>query len=237
METGFHAGNGEFMNRISRGLLASALLLFSLFSFAGCGDDDGRDVFVFTQLSDINSDGYISSEINPVTGLPTVFPATVTRSIQIGVNASAVEYRGFLVFPLTGLPVTAIVQFAEIEVFVTSVPFLENVPILMELVNFPPPLVGSDFFRFPPEPFLPPILGRALFSFLPSDAVIDPVTGLPPPVRIEVTSLVQQAQSMALPDFQLRLLLDPDLSVNIPRLSILDDGDPSTAPLLYVEYF
>ena len=226
------------MRRDSRGWLASCfIVVFVLFSI-GCGGGDDRGPFVFTQLSDQNADGYISSELDLGTGLPKVFSAAVTQSIQVGVDEFAFEYRGFLDFPLAGLPLNADVRYAEIEVFVNAVPFAGNVPVLMELVDFQPPaLIGSDFFRSAPEPFLPPILSRDIFTFLPGDAIIDPVTGFPPPVRIEVTTLVREAQFRGQPDFQVRLLLDPALGTAPPRIAILDDGAADTAPLLYVEYF
>ena len=226
------------MNRVPRNRwLIGIAILFAVF-LAGCGDDDGRDFRVFSQLSDQNADGFISSEINPGTGLPTVFPASVTQSIQLGVDEFAVEYRGFLVFPITGLPSVANVQYAEIEVFVNSVPYSGNVFVLMELVDFQPPvLIGSDYYRFPPDPYLPPILGRDIFTFIPGDAVVDPITGFPPPVRIDVTPLLREALRRGQPDFQVRLLLDPSLSTIPPRIAILDDGAEETAPLLYVEYF
>lgn len=226
------------MKRVPRNpLLIGIAILFAVF-LAGCGDDDGRDLLVFSQLSDLDADGYISSEIDPGTGLPTVFPASVTQSIQLGVDEFAVEYRGFLVFPISGLPSVANVQYAEIEVFVNSVPYSGNVPVLMELVDFQPPiLIGSDYYRSPPDPYLPPVLGRDIFAFLPGDAIVDPVTGYPPPVRIEVTTLLREALRRGQSDFQVRLLLDPSLAAFPPRIAILDDGATDTAPLLYVEYF
>ncbi|MDD5763080.1 MAG: hypothetical protein PHP88_11320, partial [bacterium] len=90
----------------------------------------------------------------------------------------------------------------------------------------------SDFFRIPPSPYLPPVLGRSLFYFLPSDAL-----SARPVVRIEVTSLVQRALQRLQPDFQVRLLLDPDPFAVTPAIVTLDDGAANTAPLLHVEYF
>jgi hypothetical protein len=203
------------------GVLALAL--------AGCGGgSSGPDLFVFEQLSDQTVDAYIAYT---GVGSPTIFPATDTHTIQIGVDAGGTEYRGFLDFPIGGIPITANVQFAFIEVFVGSVPFGADVPVLVELVDFQPPvLIESDFFRSPPDPFLPPVQGIPIFNFFPEDAVSPR-----PKIRIEVTSLVQRALQRLQPDFQIRLLLDP-LALG-PAIVTLDDGAANTAPLLHVEYF
>ncbi|MHB9061320.1 MAG: hypothetical protein ACYC47_07460 [Desulfobacteria bacterium] len=197
---------------------------------AGCGGSSGPDLFVFEQLSDQAVDADIAYT---GVGSPTIFPASSTQTIQIGVDAGGTEYRGFLDFPIGGLPSSADVRLAYIDVFVGSVPFGASVPVLVELVDFQPPtLIGSDFFRIPPDPYLPPVLGRSLFYFLFNDAVSPR-----PVVRIVVTSLVQMALQRMQPDFQVRLLLDPDPSAVTPAIVTLDDGAANTAPLLHVEYF
>jgi hypothetical protein len=117
-------------------------------------------------------------------------------------------------------------------VFVGSVPFGADVPVLVELVDFQPPvLIESDFFRTPPDPFLPPVQDIPIFNFFPEDAVSPR-----PTVRIVVTSLVQRALLRLQPDFQVRLLLDPSLPT-FPAIVTLDDGAENTAPFLHVEYF
>lgn len=196
--------------------------------FAGCGGSSGPDLFVFEQLSDQTVDATIAYT---GVGSPTIFKASSTHTIQIGVDAGGTEYRGFLDFPIGGIPSLADVRLATIDVFVGSVPFGASVPVLVELVDFQPPaLISTDFFRAPPEPYLPPILGRSLFYFFPSDALSPR-----PVVSIEVTSLVQRALDRGQPDFQVRLLLDPNTSG--PAIVTLDDGAANTAPLLHVEYF
>jgi hypothetical protein len=197
---------------------------------AGCGGSSGPNLFVFEQLSDQTVDADIAYT---GVGSPTIFPASSTSTIQIGVDAGGAEYRGFLDFPIGGLPSSADVRLAYIDVFVGSVPFGANVPVLIELVDFQPPvLIGSDFFRSLPNPFLPSVLGRSLFYFLPSDASSPRNV-----VRIEVTSLVQRALQRMQPDFQVRLLLDPDPLAVTPAIVTLDDGAANTAPFLHVEYF
>lgn len=194
---------------------------------AGCGGSSGPDLFVFEQLSDQTVDADIA-----VTGVgsPVISPASSTGNIQIGVFGDGTEFRGFLDFPIDGLPLDADVQSAYIEVFVGSVPFGAIVPVLVELVDFPLPLVASDYFRVPPSPFLPPVLARSIFNFRPSDAVEPRI-----PIRIEVTSLVREALLRGQPEFQLRILLDP--AVTGPGIVQLDDDAALTAPLLHVEYF
>src|SRR5512140_3013316 len=136
---------------------------------AGCGGSSEPDFFVFEQLSDQAVDADITYT---GVGSPTIFPASSTHTLQIGVDAGGAEYRGFLDFPIGGLPPSADVRFAYIDVFVGSVPFGASVPVLVELVDFQPPvLIASDFFRAPPDPYLPPVLGRSLFYFHPSDAL------------------------------------------------------------------
>jgi hypothetical protein len=202
------------------GVLALAL--------AGCGGSSGPDLLVFEQLSDQTVDADIA--FNGV-GSPIIFPASSTGTIQIGVDGGGTEYRGFLDFPIAGqIPNNADVRSAYIEVFVGSVPFGAIVPVLVELVDFPLPLVASDYFRDPPSPFLPAVLARSIFDFRPSDAVAPR-----PAVRIEVKSLVREALLRAQPEFQLRILLDP--AVAGPGIVQLDDDAAQTAPLLHVEYF
>lgn len=195
---------------------------------AGCGGGDGRSgPIVFEQLSDQAVDADIAYT---GVGSPTIFPASSTGTIQIGVDGGGTEYRGFLDFPIAGLPLNADVQTAYVEVFVLDVPFGANVPVLMELVDFAPPLLASDYFREPPPPYLPPLLARSIFDFRPSDAVAPRL-----PVQIEVTSLVREALIREQPEFQLRILLDP--AVPGPGIVQLDDDAAQTAPLLHVEYF
>jgi hypothetical protein len=194
---------------------------------AGCGGSSGPDLFVFEQLSDQTVDADIAFT---GVGSPVISPASSTGNIQIGVFGDGTEFRGFLDFPINGLPLNADVRSAYIEVFVGSVPFGANVPVLMELVDFPPPLVASDYFREPPSPFLPPVLARSIFVFRPSDAIAPRLA-----IRIEVTSLVREAILRGQPEFQLRMLLDP--LVAGPGIVQLDDDAAQTAPLLHVEYF
>jgi len=195
---------------------------------AGCGGGDSRTgPIVFEQLSDQAVDADIAYT---GVGSPTIFPASSTGTLQIGVDGGGTEYRGFLDFPIAGqIPLNADVQLAYIEVFVGDVPFGANVPVLMELVDFNPPLLASDYFREPPPPYLPPVLARSIFAFRPSDAVAPRI-----PVQIEVTSLVREALVRAQPEFQLRILLDP--AVPGPGIVQLDDDAAQTAPLLHVEY-
>jgi hypothetical protein len=204
--------------------LVAVLALF----LAGCGGSSGPDLIVFEQLSDQTVDADIAFT---GVGSPTIFPASSTGTIQIGVDVGGTEYRGFLDFPIAGqMPNNADVRSAYIEVFVGSVPFGAIVPVLVELVDFSPPLIASDYFREPPPPFLPAVLARSIFNFRPSDAVAPR-----PAVRIEVTSLVREALLRAQPDFQLRILLDPGVAG--PGIVQLDDDTAQTAPLLHVEYF
>jgi hypothetical protein len=195
----------------------------------GCGGGDSRsNLLVFEQLSDQTVDADIAYA---GAGSPIISPASRTGNLQIGVDGFGTEYRGFLDFPIAGkIPNNADVQSAYVEVFVGSVPFGANVPVLMELVDFPLPLIASDYFRDPPSPYLPPLLARSIFNFRPADASAPRVA-----VQIEVTSLFREALLRGQPDFQLRILLA--LGVPGPGIVQLDDDIAQTAPLLRVEYF
>ncbi|MBE0604925.1 MAG: hypothetical protein IH610_01405 [Deltaproteobacteria bacterium] len=216
---------GAAMRKTGILAIVGVLALF----FAGCGGGDSRpDLFVFEQLSDQTVDADIAYT---GVGSPTIFPASSTGTIQVGVDGGGTEYRGFLDFLIDGkIPYNADVRSAYVEVFVASVPFGANVPVLMELVDFPLPLIATDYFRTPPSPYLPAVLARSIFTFRPSDVFAPRV-----PVRVEVTSLLREALFRAQPEFQLRILLDP--AVPGPAIVQLDDDAAQTAPLLHVEYF
>ena len=140
---------------------------------AGCGGgSSGPDLFVVSErLSDQTVDGDIGVHRRP--GIPHHFAGIdVTNTIP---DRGRRRRGGVPRFP--GLsqstdPFVGGCSVGVIEVFVGSVPFGASVPVLLELVDFQPPvLIGSDFFRSLPDPFLPPVQGIPIFLFRPDDAV------------------------------------------------------------------
>ena len=210
-------------------ILGVALVLAA--TLAGCGSGSDAPATAITQIfSDPNADGDIAFDPTPP-GTFTVSTASTTLSVLAGIDPiSGVEFRGFLDFPLGGaggVPAGAIIVSATLDIFINEVIVTApstTVPILMDLVTFQPPtLIASDFDRIT----LPALASRT-FNVFTSDAGFS--------VPVDVTGLMQEAQRLGLPDFQVRLLLD--LTATDGRIEI--DDQPlvgATAPLLIVEYF
>ena len=199
----------------------------------GCGGHTDP-VYVAQILSDPGLDGYIAEDLD--TGSLS-FPvlASGTGFVRVGINPSiglfGTEYRGFLHFPLDGstgdaIPADASIVSATLEIFINTVQFSSTVPVRMDLVDFPPPLISSDYDVV----VQPPLLTRNTFNILDTDP-IPPRVG----VLIDVTSLMREAQFLGLLDFQVRLLL-PFNPPGASGLFEIDDGPAATAPLLIVEY-
>jgi len=209
-----------------RKALFLAAAVFALI-LAGCGGGDGGStpqVFVSEALSDQGVDGFISQD---VVGTLTLFPALTSGFISVGVDPfTFTEDRGFLDFPLVGkVPANAIVTYAFVEIFVNRIQ-VPPVPILIDLVEFTPPLITTDFFRSPPIPFLGPVATQG--------PVIIPLSAAGgPPVVIDVTSLVQLAIDRGDQTFQIRLFLDTFTAAGTIEI---DDAAAEFAPLLHVEY-
>ena len=167
-------------------------------------------------LSDLASDGDIA--FDPVLNSFTVTsgPPTVLFGID-SFNMNLPEFRAFLTFPLDGatgqpiVPGDAFIVSADVEVFVNLLDFASAVPTFLDLVQYPfRGLAAVDFNTAV-------LATRPVFDFIVSD-----VGG--PPVRIEVTSLMQAAQvPPALVDFQLRFSRD----MSVPPLS---PSSPSAGP-------
>lgn len=211
-------------------LLFIGIALVLAASLAGCGGIEITSTTAISQtFSDPNADGDIAFDPAPP-GTFTVSTAATTLSVIAGIDPlSGVEYRGFLDFPLGGaggVPSGAVIVSATLELFINRVVVAApstTVPVLMDLVSFQPPaLIAGDFDRT-----TQPALISRTFNIFTSD------TGNF--VLIDVTSLMQEAQRLSLPDFQVRLLLD--FSATSGRIEI--DDRPTvgaTAPLLTVEY-
>jgi hypothetical protein len=189
---------------------------------AGCGgDDDDRSTFIAQTLSIQSVDG----DIGLTGGTILISQANVTNNVQFGVDPGGSEFRAFLDFPLDGsnggdaIPLDAFIVSADIDVFVNNLSFATRVPTLLDLVPFPVSgLTPTDFDSTP-------LLSRSPFDLLQTD-----INNF---VRIDVTSLMVEAQRLGLRNLQLRFLLDFSAAVGFVEL---DDGVIDRAPLLTVEY-
>jgi hypothetical protein len=209
-------------------------------SLAGCGGGDGSvgppppPPVITTQIfSDAAFDGDIE-QTSPTTFIVTQGMSPNVQSVFAGINPGTLtEFRAFLDFPLSGpggVPGNAIIESAFLDVRIDNLqPITGTITILVELVSFQPPtLIETDFDRT----LQPPL---ASVRVAPPFSQADVGTN----VSIDVTSLMEQAQQLQLPDFQVRIL--EDLGPAIPVLIVIDDttgvNRPSLAPLLTVTYF
>jgi hypothetical protein len=219
-------GSGAPGNKI---VLCLALVLAAV-SLVGCNvfvdnRDDPSPTFEAQILSDDTADGDIQLTL-PATF--TVASALDTGNVLAGIDpASGDEFRGFLDFPLwgsDGVPLDATIESATLKIFINGVSVSSSdriLPFLIDLVAFQPPvLIADDFDRAVQPPLL-----TLPFDFYPSDAGAM--------VVIDVTALMNEAQSQGLQDFQLRFLLDYSADSGLIEI---DDSDVETAPLLTVSY-
>ncbi len=199
--------------------LVGVLALF----LAGCGGGDGPHTVVIQSVSDRPVDGDIGFTA-PSTFL--ISQADSTGNVLYGLDSGGTEFRAFLDFPLDGstgggvVPLNAFIVSADIEVLVNNVSFASSVPTFLDLVPFPiTGLTSADFDSAP-------LLTRPLFDIFPSD--------IHNFIRIDVTSLMIEAQNRGDRNLQLRFLLDP---LAVSGLVELDDSSVlGNAPLLTVEF-
>jgi len=189
---------------------------------AGCGGGSDHNTAVIQSLSDRPVDGDIGFT-SPATFL--ISQADATGNVQYGFDSGGTEFRAFLDFPLDGftgggvVPLNAVIVSADIELFVNNVSFSTSVPTLLDHVPFPVSgLTSADFDSLP-------LLTRAPFNILSSD-----INNF---VRIDVTSLMVDAQNRGLRNLQLRFL---PASVASGLVEFDDSSVVGRAPLLTVEY-
>lgn len=202
-----------------------ASLLLAIVFFTGCGHDHSGPVVVPTEtqiLSDPVYDGDI--EQNP----PGSFIVTQgnAQSLFAGVDPSTfAEFRAFLDFPLTAVPLNASILSADLDIVINSIRLQgDKVPIRIDLVSFEPPtLFASDYDRNSLRP-----LASLAFDVFNSDVGQH--------VVIDVTSLMREAQRLGLNDFQVRIF--EDLGAAFPGIIEIDDTTgldrADFAPLLIV---
>ncbi len=211
----------------------AAGLFFLGVVLVGCGGGGGRPTVVTQILSDPVYDGDILQ--NPSTGAFTVTQGN-TQSVFAGIDpVTGAEYRAFLDFPLTGVggvPGDAVIVSATLDIVINSIlpqPLSGTIPIRIDLVSFQPPtLIGSDF-------------NRTVQPALTTTTIVPPISqaDFGQHVIVDVTSLMDEAQRLGLPDFQVRIL--EDLGIVAPGLIEIDDttgvNRGALAPLLEVSYF
>jgi len=203
-----------------------AAILFMGIALAGCGSGEvvvsPAPIFVAQTLSDATLDGDIE-----VGGGATIITQGITQSVFVGIDpVTFTETRAFLDFPLASVPGNAIIDSATLDFVVDSLqPSSASVPILVDLVSFPQPLLALDYSR----------------GFLATTTIIPPIAfaDVGNHVRVNVTTLMQEAQRQGLGRFQVRLLKGSGGTAT--GLVEINDTNgptrPSRAPQLTVTYF
>lgn len=198
-----------------------ALMLLTL----SCNRSHPHPVIVAKILSDQLADGDIA--LDPVQQTYTI--TNGPNTLYFGIDDSdpdLPEYRAFLDFPLDGstgeavIPLNAKIVSATLEIFINEVSFAPIVPTLLDLVSYPIAGLRAEDFD------LAPFLSQSLDFFASDEGHF---------VSIDVTPLMQKAQSLGLTDFQLRFVLDFDAIIGFAGIEDLPT-DPNTAPLLTVRY-
>lgn len=201
------------------------MILSALCAINGCGGDDddhdGRPLITRTFLSDPLADGEI--QFTPPDSYTIRQDLT---SLFAGEDPLVTdEFRAFLDFPLGDLPVTAVIEEATLDVVIRSIdvaPANASVPIIVELVAYPPTALGAaDFDR---EPIYPIGVERVI-----SAAEVSPTGSRS--VTFDVTRLMEEVQARDL-NFQVRIRQNGGQFPGV--IEIDDDLFP---PELIVTYF
>ena len=206
-----------------------------ILSLSGCGGGSGNSTpqtFTTQILSDSSFDGDIE-QTSPSTFTITQGMSPTVQTVFAGIDpAAGTEFRAFLDFPLTGpggVPGNAAISSAFLEFFVDDLqPTTGKLPVRIDLVAFPQPMIGTDFDRT-----AQPALASVIVTPDISSADVGKL------VPIDVTALMVEAQRRGFLDFQVRIM--EDLGPAIPGLMVIDDSTganrASRAPLLTVTYF
>jgi hypothetical protein len=218
---------------MKKAFFAIILILISL-SLVGCygGSSSYSPPPIVTQiLSDPVYDGDISRDL---TGTLIVTQGN-TQSVFAGINPdTGTEFRAFLDFFLRGQGGVPRPRHrsATLDIFINNItpyPLSGTIPIRIDLVSFQPPtLIPTDF-------------DRTLQPALATKTINPPIsqTDFGQHIFIDVTTLMIEAQSLGLPDFQVRIL--EDLGIVEPGLIEINDttgpNAAALAPLLQVAYY
>jgi len=206
-----------------------ACMMLAILALNGCGDGSADVVVAINPapfVSSVLSDPLLDGDIDVGSGTTTIRQGN-TQSVFVGIDPLTFsETRAFLDFPLASIPLGAAISSATLDIVIDSLqPLAASVPVIVDLVSYPQPLLAVDF-------------GGA---FLATTTILPPITSLDVGnhVRVNVTALMQEAQRLGLAHFQLRLLQGPGGTAT--GLVQINDttaiNRPALAPLLTVVYF
>jgi hypothetical protein len=203
------------------------MLFLVILAVAGCGDGgESRHLLAREILSDETVDADIAKD--PATGSLTLTQVARDQvpSVFAGIDPTTLqEFRAFLHFPLASIPFNGIIQSATLDLFIetgSDLPPTGSIPIRLELVSFPPPVLVTDY-----DEGALPILAVRTFPISAAD--------IGHHVVVDVTSLMVTAQANRLQNFQIRIL--EDFGPVTPGIIEIDDTTSATAPLLKVFFF
>lgn len=176
-----------------KNILLAVVMLVTL-TLAGCGGGDAVVTITPTSsVSHILSDPLLDGDIEVDGGITTIRQGN-TQSVFIGIDPLTLsETRAFLDFPLASIPLGAVISSASLDIVVDNLqPLAASVPVLVDLVSYPQPLDSVDFSR----------------AFFATTVITPPITSpdINNHVTVNVTGLMQEAQSRGLSHFQVRLL-------------------------------
>lgn len=207
-------------------ILFAAVMMSLMLALSGCGGGGGSSP-VPSFVTSIPSTQAFDGDIRNGSTVST--PNSPSLFAGIDPFAPFDEYRAFLVFPLTGaggVPGSAYIESATLDIFIDSIilhPLASAIPIRIELVSYPPQtLQASDYYRIN----LPPLAYTTIIPPITSADVLRHV-------RVDVTSLMVEAQRLGLLNFQIRILEDDGFVY--PGLIKINDSN-ARAPLLEVVY-
>jgi hypothetical protein len=202
----------------------AAIMMFLILSPIGCGHSSSSPQII---ASFIISDAAFDGDIEDVSGaLSITTVAGGARSVFAGLDPifPNPEFRAFLDFPLNSVPGNAGINSAILDIGINNVtPQSGNtIPIRIDLIDiFSSNLTLGDFDLIN----RPPLASITLNIFQ---------TDIGHFVKIDVTSLMIEAQNRGLTNFRIRIL--EDLGPVIPGLIEIDES-ATAAPQLQVNYF